>query len=69
MTRRPDGASSNASVDTFVAGALARDLPLTLFEPALAPHAFDLFDDSDSSREAIKATLRFFKERLSPQSS
>ena len=59
----------NASVDAFVAGALVRDLPLTVLNLPAAPHAFDLFDDSRSSREAIKDTLRFFKERLSHQTS
>jgi hypothetical protein len=61
--------SLNASIDAFVASALARDLPLTLLNLPGAPHSFDLFDASRRSREAIKDTLRFFKERLSHQTS
>jgi len=61
--------SLNASIDAFVTAALARDVPLTLLNLPAAPHAFDLFDDSRHSREAIEDTLRFFKERLSPPSS
>jgi len=54
----------NASLDAFVSAALARDLPLTVINQAGAPHSFDLFDDSEGSRSAIRAVLRFLREQL-----
>jgi hypothetical protein len=54
----------NASLDAFVAAALARDLPLTVINQAGAPHSFDLFTDSDASRATIRAVLRFLVEHL-----
>ena len=56
--------SSNASLDAFVAAALARDLPLTLVNQAGAPHAFDLVYDSEASRATIREVLRFLRDRL-----
>lgn len=54
----------NATIDTFVAGALARDLRLTLINHAGAPHAFDLLDDSEPTREVIRDVLRFLTSAL-----
>jgi acetyl esterase/lipase len=54
----------NASLDAFVAAALARDLPLTVINQAGAPHSFDLFDDSEPSRSTIRAVLRFLRDQL-----
>jgi hypothetical protein len=54
----------NASVDAFVTAALTRDLPLTLINQPSAPHSFDLFDDSEPSRETIRNILRFLYDRL-----
>jgi hypothetical protein len=54
----------NASLDSFVSAALARDLPLTLINQPGAPHSFDLFDDSDASRSTIRRILAFLAERL-----
>ncbi len=56
----------NTTVDRFVAGALSRDLPLTLVNQAGAPHAFDVVDDSDGTREAIRAILDFLRVKLGP---
>lgn len=52
------------SIDAFVTAALARDLPLTLINQPSAPHAFDLFDDSEASRRTIRDVLRFLRDRL-----
>jgi dienelactone hydrolase len=49
----------NETLDRFVAGALARDLPLTLINNPGAPHAFDLTEDSEATREAVRAVLTF----------
>lgn len=54
----------NASIDRFVAAALARNLPVTLANHATAPHAFDLLDDSDASRELIQRILAFLRFHL-----
>jgi acetyl esterase/lipase len=54
----------NESLDSFIAGALQRDLPLRLVNHAGAPHAFDLFDDSEASREIIREILRFMQFHL-----
>jgi hypothetical protein len=54
----------NESIDGFAAEALARNLPLTLINLAEAPHAFDLFDESEASREAVRAILAFLRAHL-----
>jgi acetyl esterase/lipase len=54
----------NASLDKFVAAALARNLPLTLVNHASGPHSFDLFDDTEPSREAIRQILAFLRRHL-----
>jgi hypothetical protein len=41
----------------LVAGALARDLPITLVNRAGAAHAFDISEDSEAIREAIRGAL------------
>lgn len=56
----------NATIDRFVAGALPRDLPLTLINHARAPHAFDLLDDTNKTREVIRAILEFLRVTLAP---
>ena len=54
----------NDSIDRFVAGALARNLPLTLVNHPTAPHAFDLVDDSEATREVIRRILAFLAFHL-----
>jgi hypothetical protein len=54
----------NASLEAFVGAALARDLPLTVINRPGAPHSFDLFEDSEGSRNAIRAVLRFLHDAL-----
>lgn len=54
----------NTSLDAFASAAIARDLPLTLINQPGAPHSFDLFDDSDASRAAIRRVLAFLGEHL-----
>ena len=54
----------NETVDLFLAGALSRNLPLTLVNHASAPHAFDLLDDSETSREVIREILAFLRFHL-----
>jgi acetyl esterase/lipase len=54
----------NESLDDFISGALDRDLPVRLINHAGAPHAFDLFDDSEATREIIREILRFMQFHL-----
>lgn len=54
----------NETIDGFVAGALARNLPLTLVNHASGPHAFDLFDDSAATRETIRTIVQFLQFHL-----
>lgn len=54
----------NETIDLFVAEALARNLPVTLVNHAAAPHAFDVMDDSDASREVIKRIVDFLRFHL-----
>ena len=57
----------NASIDRFVAKALAENLPITLVNHAEGPHAFDLFDDSRTSRDIVRQTLRFLQQHLTSE--
>jgi dienelactone hydrolase len=57
----------NDAVDRFAAKALHANLPVTIVNHPAAPHAFDIFDDSDESREIIRqmiAFMRFHLERV-----
>jgi hypothetical protein len=51
----------NEAVDRFVVEALTRNLPITLVNHSAAPHAFDLFQDSEISREIIRQVLGFLR--------
>src|SRR5688500_4181629 len=54
----------NQALDRFVRDALAAQMPVTLFDHPSGPHAFDLFDDSDTTRDAIERTLAFLQTEL-----
>jgi len=54
----------NDTLDAFVLAALRRNLPITITNHATAPHAFDLFDDSDATRNTIEQVLAFFRFQL-----
>jgi acetyl esterase/lipase len=56
----------NESLDRFLTEALACNLPVSFVNHATGPHAFDLFDDSDSSREIIRGILSFLQFHLRP---
>jgi hypothetical protein len=57
-------AGLNDSIDRFAAGALSRNLPVTVVNHPEGPHAFDLFLDSEMSREVIRQTLAFLRFHL-----
>lgn len=54
----------NETIDAFVANGLRSNLPITLVNHATAPHAFDIFHDSDTSREVIRQILGFMRFHL-----
>lgn len=58
----------NASTDRFIRQALIQNLPITLVNHAEGPHAFDLFDDSRTSRDIVRQTLWFLRQHLTAES-
>jgi acetyl esterase/lipase len=54
----------NETLDRFVGAALSQNLPITLVNHAQAPHAFDMMDDSETSREVIRQMLAFLRFHL-----
>lgn len=54
----------NETLDRFVAKAVANNLPITFINHSSAPHAFDILDDSETSREIIRQILAFMKFHL-----
>ncbi len=63
----PDNGDSSLrarALDGFLARALACNLPVTFVNHSTAPHAFDLFDDSEMSREIIGRILAFLRFHL-----
>ena len=57
----------NTSIDSFVRHALKDNLPITIVNHAEGPHAFDLFDDSRTSRDILRQTLRFLRQHLTAE--
>jgi hypothetical protein len=55
----------NDALDRFVGAALAVNLPVTVVNHATGPHAFDLFDDTRTSRDIVKQVLAFLQFHLS----
>jgi hypothetical protein len=59
----------NETLDRFVANALELNLPMTLVNHDRAPHAFDLTDESEATRDVILQVLAFLRFHLhGPQS-
>ena len=54
----------NRSIDEFVAAAEAAGAPVDLVDLPAAHHAFDIVDDTDASRAAIRRVLGFLREHL-----
>jgi acetyl esterase/lipase len=61
---RDECAGLNASIDRFLSRALALNLPVTLVNHHSAPHAFDIADDTDMSREVVRQILTFMRFHL-----
>jgi hypothetical protein len=54
----------NETLDRFLLAALARNMPVSFVNHADAPHAFDLFHDSEATREVVRQILAFMRFRL-----
>jgi acetyl esterase/lipase len=54
----------NGDLDAFVAAALAKGSNLELHAYADGQHAFDILDDTPTSREILARTLEFVAQRL-----
>lgn len=54
----------NASIDRFVANALAENADVAVLNEPDAPHAFDILDDGARSRSTIRQVLRFLETHL-----
>ena len=59
----------NDSLDRFTTAALARNLPLTLVNHAAGAHAFDLFEDGETSRRVVRQALEFLQFHLDATAS
>jgi acetyl esterase/lipase len=54
----------NRTIDEFVTAAEARRLPVELVDHSDGHHAFDVLDDTDASRDAIRRVLAFLRDHL-----
>jgi len=54
----------NQAFNNFYAKALDQNLPITLINYSNGLHGFDLYNDNDTTRQIIKATLDFWKFNL-----
>lgn len=54
----------NETLDRFMAAALTYNLPVTFTNHPTAPHAFDLLERSETSREIIRRILEFLRFHL-----
>lgn len=59
-----DAPAINASVDRFISSAFTKGVALEVFNVPAGRHGFDVLDDDERSREAIRRTLTFLDEQL-----
>jgi tetratricopeptide (TPR) repeat protein len=59
-----DNPNLNQGLDVFAQSAIAQGLQISFVNYAEGQHAFDLFDDTDQSREIISQTIAFMKFHL-----
>ena len=59
-----DRLALNRTIEEFVTAAEARRLPIELVDHPDGHHAFDVLDDTDASRDAIRRILAFLREHL-----
>jgi AraC family transcriptional regulator len=61
-----DTPEMNKGIDGFIAHALAANLPITVANHPTGPHAFDIMDDSETSRQIIRQILTFLRHFTQP---
>jgi Flp pilus assembly protein TadD len=61
-----DWPQMNERIDRMAAQAVAANAPWTVLNVAGGHHAFDVLDDTEESRQAIRATLAFLATQLQP---
>ncbi len=54
----------NLNLDRYITAALSANHPLTVINHPTAPHAFELFDPTDTSRNVLRRVLAFLKAEL-----
>jgi hypothetical protein len=54
----------NVSLDRFIASALAQNQPITVVNHHEAPHSFELYHDSSTTRLILRQALEFLQQRL-----
>jgi hypothetical protein len=54
----------NAALDRFLAHVVARNLSVSFVNHATGPHAFDILDDGEATREVIRQVLGFLRFQL-----
>lgn len=59
-----DSYNLNNNIDAFVKSALDYELNMEFIDYLEAPHAFDIFTDTERSRQIVQQTLTFFKNNL-----
>ena len=59
-----DNPQLNETLDRFITHALAANLPVTVANHPTGPHAFDIMDNSETSREIIRQILTFLRFHL-----
>ena len=62
-----DRPQMNEQVDRLAERALGANAPWTVLNVPGGHHAFDVLDDTEESRRAIRATLAFLQAQLGPQ--
>ena len=59
-----DHPSLNATIDRFIAAALARNAPLEAMNHPDGRHGFDILDDDPRTREIAARTIEFLRTHL-----
>ena len=54
----------NAALDRFIALALSQNQPMTVVNHAEAPHSFELYHDTPTTRRIIRQALGFLSDQL-----
>ncbi len=62
-----DSTIDGLTIDTFVSQSRSSNLSTEYIELADAPHGFDVFQDTQASKDTIRQALEFFKSKLLPQ--